>query len=141
MMITISTGDLVTFEELANEYEASLPSDLRHTDLALAQDVAFVASDDGTPCGCVALADANQNDARMRHLYVSPAHRNRGVARALLAAFTESARSRGARRIILDTDKSRLAAAYALYRSLGFVECSPHGDVDYACPTFMELPL
>jgi len=140
MPLTISTGDLDTFAMVAHEYEESLPLDLRHEDLDLRPDVAFVATDEGVPCGCVAFIIAG-SDVRLRHLYVRPTHRNRGVARTLLAAFIEAARSRGACRIILDTDRERLSSAYALYRSLGFVECAPHGFVDYATPTFMELTL
>jgi len=49
-------------------------------------------------------------------------------------------RLRGAR-LVLDTARERLRAAYELYRSLGFRECEPYGAVDYRCPTFMELRL
>jgi hypothetical protein len=61
---------------------------------------------------------------------------SRGVAEALTFL-----RESGYRRVVLDTDKERLRAAYELYGSLGFSECEPYGPVDYASPTFMELRL
>ena len=45
------------------------------------------------------------------------------------------------RRVVLDTEKQRLQTAYNLYRSFGFEECAPYAEVDYRCPTFMELRL
>jgi GNAT superfamily N-acetyltransferase len=140
-MISVISDDLATYRSLLYEYEDHLPRELRHEDLALSPDIAFVAINDGEPCGIVAFIASEAPAARLRHLYVRPSHRNLGVARALMAAFTDAARERGCNRIILDTDKERLAPAYALYRSLGFAECGPHGPVDYATPTFMELPL
>ena len=51
------------------------------------------------------------------------------------------ARDSGFHRLVLDTEKSELVAAYRLYRSLGFEECAPFASVSYDTPTFMELPL
>lgn len=118
-----------------------LPHDLRHSDIDFSPDVALVARDDGMACGCVALSQLDPATAIMKRLYVVPAYRGRGVARALLAAFETAARERDCSRIVLDTDRERLAAAYALYRSLGFEECEPYGPVDFATPTFMERRL
>ncbi|MBV8196853.1 MAG: GNAT family N-acetyltransferase, partial [Candidatus Eremiobacteraeota bacterium] len=70
-----------------------------------------------------------------------PESRGVGAARLLTTAAIEFARQRGRRRVVLDTHKEQLPAAYALYRSLGFADCSPYESVSYACPTFMELIL
>lgn len=51
-------------------------------------------------------------------LYVAPAHRRQGVARALLAALARGGHARGARHLWL-TAKEGNAAAHAFYRRLG----------------------
>ncbi len=51
-------------------------------------------------------------------LYVDPAHRRRGIARALLAAVARAGHARGARHLWL-TAKATNTAAHAFYRRLG----------------------
>jgi GNAT superfamily N-acetyltransferase len=115
------------FHDLLAEYEASLPEDLRHGSLEPFL-IAFTASVDGT--------------AIVKRLYVQPAFRQHGVARALIDDLVQAARARGYARIVLDTDREQLAAAYRFYATYGFKECAPYNEaVGYACPTFMELPL
>lgn len=128
------------FRELALEYEAALPPELRHSDVDFAPELALLAWFDGTPCGCVAMSKL-ERAAVMKRLYVRPAQRGHGIARALLETFVDLARERGYARIVLDTDREQLAPAFALYRSFGFEECAPYGPVDYATPTFMQLTL
>ncbi|HTU69021.1 MAG TPA: GNAT family N-acetyltransferase [Candidatus Baltobacteraceae bacterium] len=135
-----SVEQLARFHDLVAEYEASLPLDLRHDGLEPGM-TAFVAEIDGEPCGCVALAESDASTGEVKRLFVKPEFRGYGAARALLAALLERSRERGYARIVLDTHRERLAAAYTLYRSLGFAECEPCGGASYACPTFMELRL
>lgn len=52
-------------------------------------------------------------------LYVGPAFRRRGVARALLDASVEEARRRGCHRLVLESGHHR-AEAHHLYESYGF---------------------
>ncbi len=79
--------------------------------------------------------------AVIKKLWVNPAYRRGGLARALLAELLAHARTSGYVWAVLDTEREQLPQAYRLYRSLGFRECAPYGQVDYATPTFMELPL
>ena len=51
-------------------------------------------------------------------LYVAPAHRRQGIARALLAAVARAGLARGARHLWL-TAKATNTAAHAFYRRLG----------------------
>lgn len=51
-------------------------------------------------------------------LYVTPAHRRQGIARALLAALARQGHAQGARHLWL-TAKQDNAAAHAFYRRLG----------------------
>lgn len=55
---------------------------------------------------------------------VHPAHRNRGVGRALLAAAEREARGRGCCKITLEV-RTDNALAQHLYRSAGFGEATP----------------
>lgn len=141
------TAEFERFRELLLEYEAALAADLRHGGVpAVAElqlryarpNVAFVATREGDPAGCVAVTMLDASTAVILRLYVRPQCRGLGIARALVNAAIGFAREGGFSRIVLDTNK-RLAAAFELYRSFGFTECAPFGSVSYACPTFMEL--
>ncbi len=133
------------------EYEDSLDPDLRHRtfenelqDLPAfygPQNLALVATVDDEAAGCVALVRLDPSTAVIRKLYVRPEFRGAGLARKLMSRAVEFSRNAKIRRLVLDTDKTRLTAAYQLYRALGFRECEPYGEVDYRCPTFMELAL
>lgn len=148
--VTAATG-FERFRELLAEYEHSLPADLQAPNLTHelqniemlygGPSAAFVALSDGTPAGCVALAALDAATAAVKRLYVRPAFRNRGVARALFAELLSFARAAGYERLVLDTHRDRMPAAYDLYVSLGFSESVPYGELHYACPTFMELQL
>ena len=145
-------GALARFRELLLEYEASLPAHLQHSDLnseladfersyASPDNAAWIATIDGAPCGCIALRALDRRTGIVRKLYVKPQHRRRGAARALFDALAAAARQRGYTRLVLDTERDALRPAYDLYRSLGFKDCPPYGDVDYPNPTYMELML
>ena len=149
--IATDAEDFERFRELAVEYENSLDSDLRHREFERElqnlsktygpPNAALIATVDDAPAGCVALVRLAQDTAVVKKLYVRPEFRGFGLARKLMAGVVEIGRSREVRRLVLDTDKTRLRAAYELYLSLGFRECEPYGEVDYRCPTFMDLPL
>jgi GNAT superfamily N-acetyltransferase len=144
-----SAEDFERFHALLIEYESSLPADLRHGSVPeparlhvdYAGFGAFLAVVDDVAAGCVGVVERDPSTAIVQRLYVTPTHRNLGLARSLVDAAIAFARSQRYRRIVLDTDRERLRPAYELYRSYGFVECEPYGAVDYATPTFMELPL
>lgn len=146
-----SSEDFRRFCDLIVEYEISLPDDLKHSDLASEVDdlenhysspnAAFVATVDDISAGCVAFKALDASTAVIKKMYVTPAYRKFGVARALMAALIDISRERGLVRLVLDTERERLRPAYNLYRSLGFEECEAYGEVDYASPTFMQLQL
>jgi ribosomal protein S18 acetylase RimI-like enzyme len=91
----------------------------------------LLAAADGEPCGVVQLRYRygvwyDAPDCELEDLYVDPAGRGRGVARALV----ERARERGCRRIQLDANAAN-EPAQRLYRSLGFTSFSdPPGGED-----------
>lgn len=143
-------AELEQLHALLTEYEQALPADLRHgsvPDVARlrlvygGRSAAFLARLDGVTAGCIGVIEHAPPTAVVQRLYVNPAHRSLGIARSLAGAAIEFARSQRYERVVLDTDRDRLRAAYELYRSLGFTICEPYGPVDYRCPTFMELRL
>jgi GNAT superfamily N-acetyltransferase len=135
------------FHAIQVEYEGTLPADLQH-DLPAAADLpaayaepnaAFLGAVDSELAGTIAVVSLDETTDVLQRLYVRPAFRGAGLARALIGAVIERARERGRARVVLDTDSDRMATAYRLYRSFGFDECAPYGPVRSGCPTYMEL--
>jgi GNAT superfamily N-acetyltransferase len=69
--------------------------------------------------------------AEIKRMYVVPAARRRGAARALLAALEAQARALGYAIVRLDTG-ARQAHAKALYGASGYVEVADYNDNPYA---------
>lgn len=84
---------------------------------------ALVAAGEGEVLGFAAgrLAEWNRR-AEVRHLYVAPGHRGRGVGTALLDALERCARAAGARCLWVETQNVNLPAA-RFYLRRGFVFC------------------
>ena len=80
--------------------------------------------------GCVALKRLEPGIAEIKRLYVRPQARGQGVAKALVAAMIERARTLGYTQINLDT-LPQMETAIALYRSFGFVDIPPYGSHPY----------
>ncbi len=143
-------SDFAQLYELFVEYEADLPQNLRHgvvpdvADLKATykrRNAAFLAACDTEPIGCVAVTEREPATAVILRLFVKPKSRRLGAARGLVTAALRFAHKGRFHRVVLDTHKEQLQAAYRLYRSFGFEECAPHGGVSYESPTFMELIL
>lgn len=100
----------------------------------------FVAEEGGEILGTIALA-RKDGYGEVKSMFVSPAARGRGVARALLAHLESVARGMGLPLLRLETG-NLLEAAMALYTAQGFRQCGAFGD--YAVngtSVFMEKPL
>ncbi len=76
----------------------------------------FVAEQEGTVIGCVAVSGT---PPVISNLAVHPAHRRRGVGRALLAAAEAFAAAHGAARVLLDV-RADNEAAVTLYATTGY---------------------
>jgi GNAT superfamily N-acetyltransferase len=88
--------------------------------------------DDGSDLGCGGirlLGPAVGAGLRfeVKHLYLRPAARGRGLGRALLAELESRARDLDASELVLDTNAS-LEAAGGLYASSGFTDMLPYND-------------
>lgn len=94
-------------------------------------------------CGGVALCDGY---AEVKRMYVRPAARGRGVAKALLSRLADEARAAGATILRLETGVHQ-TEAIGLYEHFGFVRCGVFGPYAALPPNaivlsvFFELPL
>lgn len=83
------------------------------------KDLFWLAREGGSQAvGCVALRELGSDRVEVKHLYVAPAARRRGIGGALMDALEQEAMRRGAS-IVLETG-SRQPESIALYRKRGY---------------------
>jgi GNAT superfamily N-acetyltransferase len=70
--------------------------------------------------------------AEIKRMFVRPAARSHGVARALLEALEHTARELGYERVRLDTGPKQVHGL-ALYRSAGYEDVPPYNENPFAC--------
>lgn len=92
----------------------------------------FLLVEDGlTDIGCGGVRLLGDSDAgvcfELKHLWIAPSARGRGLGRELLTELETRAKSFGARVIVLDTNAS-LDAAQGLYTSAGYQQIPPYND-------------
>lgn len=101
----------------------------------------LLAQSDGLEAGIIAYLCAG-GVGRIDKLFVSPEHRGKGVAKALVVGALERMSARGVEKVRLTT-AIFMKDAQALYRSFGFVECPPFEQRSEALldvTVFMERP-
>jgi GNAT superfamily N-acetyltransferase len=79
------------------------------------------------PIACGAIRRIDPTTGEIKRMYVREAHRNQGVARAVLAALESEARALGFTRLVLETGP-RQPAAVALYTRAGYTVIPPFAD-------------
>lgn len=75
----------------------------------------------GVPVGCVALKTIAPETGEVKRLWVHPSARGLGLARRLMRALEDEARTLGLARLQLDTNGA-LTEAIALYRADGWTD-------------------
>jgi len=99
----------------------------------------YLAEVDGEPAGTCGLKQTGPDIAEIKRMYVDPALRGQGVARALLERVIADACSAGYRTLQLET-AVWMVEAHALYRSCGFVDAPPFPNPEFGCfPGFGHL--
>jgi GNAT superfamily N-acetyltransferase len=90
-------------------------------ELAGPNGVLLLARRNGEAAGLGGVRYLDTEAAEVKSMFVAPAHRGHGLARAILAELERIAREHGCRRVQLDTS-DYLTGAVALYRSGGYRE-------------------
>jgi putative acetyltransferase len=139
--------------ELFLEYAASLDFSLCFQDFRQEVDtlpgkylppdglLLLAAEESGEPAGCIAVRPLGDGECEMKRLYVRPSCRGTGTGRELVEAAVAWARGRGYRAMKLDTIPGKMDAAIRLYRSFGFVECTPYYKTPVEGSLFFNLAL
>jgi putative acetyltransferase len=144
-------SDIAQVRELFVEYAAHIGIDLEYQGFsaelaglpgkyAPPSGDLLIARVNGEARGCVALRALDPATLEMKRLYVRSAARGMGLGKRLVEAAIDSARQYGYKELRLDT-LATMAAAQALYRSLGFVEIPAYGDAYLPGTRFYALPL
>jgi putative acetyltransferase len=116
-------------EHLRNMRQISPPESVHALDVdgLLQPDVTFWSVwSDGALLGCGALKELDSAHGEIKSMRTIPAHRRKGVARAMLQYIIAEARSRSYTRLSLETGSMPpFEPARRLYQSFGFTYCSP----------------
>ena len=119
-------------EHLSNMYELSPPESVHALDLTKLRspDIAFwTVWDESLLLGCGALKELSSTHGEVKSMRTPKSLRRRGAGRAVLVHIVGEARSRGYRRLSLETGSNEaFKPAQKLYESFGFTYCGPFGD-------------
>jgi GNAT superfamily N-acetyltransferase len=116
--VVAAVFDEYGFPFVADHYEDDLKSPEEHYDgntgwFSVAEDAA------GSVVGCVGLSDEGNGEFELHRLYVLSEARGHNLGERLCTWVIESARAKGARRLVLFSD-IHFTHAHALYSRLGF---------------------
>jgi putative acetyltransferase len=119
-------------EHLRNMHEISPPESVHALDIAGLQspDITFWTVRDGTTLlGCGALKELDPEHGEIKSMRTPASLRRRGAGRAILRHILQEARTRGYRRLSLETGSMEaFVPARTLYETFGFTYCGPFAD-------------
>jgi len=140
-----SIAELLT-EHLNDMHATSPPESVHALDLTAlkAPNITFwsVYSAD-VLVGCGALKELAVDHGEIKSMRVKATYRGRGIAKILLNYLISEARSRGYRKISLETGSMAFfEPARNLYQDAGFTHCAPFADyIEDPNSVFMEMVL
>jgi GNAT superfamily N-acetyltransferase len=117
--------------ELYGDIEGPNVPSATPADFAQPHGTFLVGYDDGKPVCAGGLKRLDEQAAEIKRMYVAPAARRRGVARALLDALEDAARMRGYAVVRLDTGPKQ-ASARQLYERAGYASVQDYNGNPYA---------
>ena len=149
--LAASAEDIEAVRAMLDEYARELAIDLSFQGFGAERDglpgdyappggCLLLADLAGAAVGCVALRPLDAPTAEMKRLYVRPGARGTGLGRRLALAVLAEAERAGYARVRLDTLPT-MAAAIAMYRSLGFREIPPYRHNPVPGALFLERHL
>lgn len=109
---------------VAGGYRASFPEPATFTE---PNGTFLIAREFGEELGCGGVRSLGEGRFEIKHLWVRPLARGRGLGRRLLARLESKAIALGASELVLDTNAS-LEAAGGLYRSSGYENIPAYND-------------
>jgi GNAT superfamily N-acetyltransferase len=124
--------------EIANALIAEIQADLTEryggpddtpvdpAEFHLPSGVFLAATVDAEVIGCAGLRRHSSDAVELKRMYIRPAHRRRGLARALLHEVERWAIELGATRIVLETGDEQFEAV-ALYTACGYEPIPGYG--------------
>ena len=147
----VTPDDIDAVRMLMRSYQASLGIDLEFQQFGFELEhlretygppdgLLLLARLDGEAVGCIGVRRLEDRACEMKRLYVAPAGRGRGLGRELAKRAMAGARDMGYLVMRLDTLPS-MAAAQALYHSLGFSDVPPYRDNPIDGSRFLEATL
>ena len=109
------------------EFPGALPHGVEVATFPRSGGVVMMAFAGSEAAGCGAFRPFDDTTVEIKRMFVRPAFRGRGIARAVLAALEAEARARGYSHVVLETGV-RQPEALALYRSCGYRETPLFGE-------------
>ncbi len=99
--------------------------------------VFVVVESEGADVGCGGIRTLAPGRMEIKHLWLQPRTRGKGLGKALLAELERRAVEHGATEVVLDTNAS-LEVAGNLYRSTGYVGIEPYNDNPNATDWYLK---
>jgi len=144
-------SDVFTTKELIKEYIRWINQDLsfQHIDQEIQtfpliysepKGSFFIAKDREKVIGCIGMKDLGNGICEMKRLYVKDEYKGQGIGGELIKTIIEEAKSKGYRKMRLDT-LCKMVQAISLYKRYGFYEIAQYVNNPIEGAVFLEKNL